>query len=124
MGVNPLLASDGWGEDPHAQRLTFERLQLWCDENNQRPMFRDMGRWFYVDTIKDPSGSGPDRNEIRALEGPDGLNARKLIRGQLQDFNGWSERRMDGYRAWLRSCLRRGMTPDRYAELQQKGLGL
>lgn len=78
-------------------------LRAWCAEQNGKKISRRMGRWYYVATV-----DGEER--IDTLDGTDGDNVRKLIAGELQDFYGWPESRMQGYRRWLWSCAERGLT--------------
>lgn len=124
MAANPILAADGWTGEVPAARWSYDEMRAYCGENNALKLFRELGRWYYVDTIDHPAKEGEKINEFRYLEGPDAEAARKLIRGKLQDFVGWDQQRMDGYRAWLRSCIRRGMSDEQHAALRQKGLPL
>ena len=96
-------------------RWSFDDMRAWCEDNNYRTFSREMERWYYVETID-------GAHQIQTIEGVDASAARKLIRGELGDFAGWTEERTAGYRSWLRSHIRRGMTNERYADLMQGGL--
>ncbi|CDO34061.1 hypothetical protein [Novosphingobium sp. KN65.2] len=111
-------AADDWLANAPG-RWPFEDMLAWCENNNSLPVSREMERWYYVDTVDLPTGR---TNEIKVLEGVDAAAARKLTRGELGDFAGWPEERMKGYRSWLRSCIRRGVTNARYAQMTQGGL--
>ncbi len=100
-------------------RWPREDMLAWCEDNNMRAFSREMERWYFVEAIKLPSGW---THEIKTLDGIDATAARKLIRGELQDYAGWPEAKMDRYRAWLRSCIKRGMTDARYAQIFQGGM--
>lgn len=110
-------AADAWLAT--GSRWPFEDMLAWCEDNNARPFSREMGRWYFVETIDGPNGHG---NQIQVLEGVDADAARKLIRGELGDFTAWTEERTRGYRSWLRSHIRRGMTSERFHSLMQGGL--
>ncbi|MBB4859647.1 hypothetical protein HNO88_002976 [Novosphingobium chloroacetimidivorans] len=103
---------------------TFDEMRAWCQRQNDSPMFAEMEHWYFVDTVSVPADPDRKSNQITHLEGVDATNARKLIRGRLDDFNGWDEQRMDKYRSWLRSRIRRGMTDERLGRINQPGLGL
>lgn len=100
-------------------RWSFDDMRAWCEDNNYRPFSREMERWYYVETVDGPNGHG---NQIQTLEGTDADAARKLLKGELGDFAGWTEERSDRYRSWLRSHIRRGLTNERYTTLMQGGL--
>lgn len=102
-----------------ASRWPKEDMLAWCENNNMLGCFREIERWFFVEDIQLPSGWV---REIKALEGVDATALRKLIRGELKDYAGWTEEKMNRYRSWLRSLIRRGMTEDRYAQVSQRGL--
>lgn len=80
----------------------------WCHQQNIRPIFERMGRWFYVS-----NDDGTERTV--ALDGIDGENVRRLLADELPDFEGWSKARMDGYRRWLRGVAIRGLRPNALA---------
>ena len=103
---------------------TFDEMRAWCQQQNDSPMFAEMERWYYVESIATPADPDRKSNQITHLEGVDATNARKLIRGHLDDFHGWDAQRMDKYRFWLRSRVRRGMTDERLGRVDQPGLGL
>lgn len=76
-------------------------LRAWCEEQNAKPLFRRMERWYYV-TKSDGAET------ITSLTGCDANNVRRLIEGALPDFEGWPASRMNGYRRWLQSCAEAG----------------
>lgn len=77
-------------------------LVEWCDEQNHKPISARMARWYFV-AEKDGA------QVIDTLTGTDADCLRKMLAGKLDDFAGWSEPRMTGYRRWLWSCARRGL---------------
>lgn len=80
----------------------------WCHEQNIRPIFEKLERWYYV-TERD------GREEVTALTGVDGGNVRRSLAGELDDFDGWPKPRMDGYRKWLRKVAEAGLRPNALA---------
>lgn len=80
-----------------------EKIDLfaWCAEQNAKPIFRRMSRWYYV-------AENDGAEVITALDGGDADNIRKLLDGKLPDFVGWPEPRMAGYRKWLGMLARQG----------------
>lgn len=96
--ANPLLSRN---DNPASTQAIS--LLAWCDEQNHKPLMERMERWYYVTR---------DENRIEridCLHGCDASNVRKLLAGRLETFAGWPDKRMDGYRRWLRQCLVAGM---------------
>lgn len=85
-------------------------LRAWCEAQNRTKLAERMSRWYFV-TEKDGS------KLIDSLDGTDGENVRRLLDGNLPDFHGWSEKRMQGYRRWLWNCAVRGLTEETAARL-------
>lgn len=85
-----------------ASAVTDLELRRWCDEQNAKRITELMERWYYV-TEKDGAPI------VATLTGTDGGNVRKVIAGTLEDFVGWSPKRMDGYRRWLWGVAQAGM---------------
>jgi hypothetical protein len=90
--------------DKHRQeaRPTID-LRAWCEEQNRKPLFVKMSRWYYVAT-------NDDTETVTHLEGSDADNLRALLAGKNVAFHGWPAKRMDGYRNWLLGLAQRGMT--------------
>lgn len=97
-------------------RWPKEDMLAWCEDNNHRHFSREIERWYYVEDVQLPGGW---TREIKTIDGMDATAARKLIRNELQDYAGWPEDKLKRYRSWLRSCIRRGMTEERYASISQ-----
>jgi hypothetical protein len=89
--------------DQHRGTPPEQRVDLfaWCVEQNDKPIFRRMERWYFL-----AEADGITR--IDSLDGTDANNVRKMIDGTLADFAGWSASRMGGYRRWLWSVAERG----------------
>lgn len=96
--ANPLT-----GRNDNPQSAHTVDLLAWCDEQNRKPLMERMERWYYV--AKDDSGI----DRIDCLHGCDATNVRKLFTGKLETFAGWPDKRLGGYRRWLRACLVAGM---------------
>lgn len=80
----------------------------WCHEQNIRPIFEKMGRWYYV-------ANDNGREAVTILDGDDGANVRRMLADDLADFEGWPQPRMDGYRKWLRGIAEMGLRPNALA---------
>lgn len=80
----------------------------WCHEQNIKPIFERMDRWYYV-------ANDDGRETVTALDGEDGGNVRRMLADELPDFEGWPKTRMDGYRKWLRGVAERGLRPNSLA---------
>ena len=94
--TNPLAARRAANDTP-----VKTDLAEWCAENNAKPIFAKMSRWYFVTT-----NDGEDL--IDSLQGSDADNLRKMLDGEVIEFVGWPESRMEGYRRWLSDCARRG----------------
>jgi len=73
-----------------------------CDQYNRHRLAERIGCWHYV---VDANGA----EHITKIEGTEGDNIHKLMRGELVDFQGWSEARMTGYRNWLEKLISAGL---------------
>lgn len=77
-------------------------LRQWCDDHNRTRLAERMRRWYFVN---DNEGT----EFIDCLEGDEGENVRKLLDGEVIEFDGWEKPRMDGYRNWLAKCAKLGL---------------
>lgn len=90
--------------DFNAPTASFRDPREWCHEQNIRPIFEKMGRWYYV-------AENDNGETVSVLDGDDGSNVRRMLADELADFQGWPKERMDGYRKWLRGIAVRGLKP-------------
>lgn len=84
-----------------------DELLRWCEDQNQHPVSKQNGWWYYV--VRNPDTGS---HSIQKLDGGMGEEVQRYASGRWKpDFSNWSESDLNRYEAKLRGFLNKGRAP-------------
>lgn len=86
--------------------MTTEEMLRWCENQNQLPMSKANGWWYYVARNADTG-----LHYVQKLEGGLGEEVQKFSQGWRSNFVNWSESDLRANDRKLNSFMLRGLAP-------------